>query len=153
IFDLVLGVAVTFFGARMLDAIGLGTYAEPRFFQMCVGLFLFQYVYVQWMAFRDPRAHSTCVNLTLLIRLTFPIVYISAIVLWGRPWTLLHWLLAISAAGDLATSGAILLGTRRFGIRLFQGDAEGDRPAPDSPWLRRILLALAIAEFSISLNW
>jgi len=153
VLDLLLPLFLIPSGVTGFEQLGIGTYAQPRFFQLCVAAFLIQYVYIQYTAFRDPRAHATCVTLTLFIRLTFPIMYTSAIIVWGEPWSLIHTMFAAAAAGDVASAIYIIWGMRRFGLKLWQGDAEAIAPAPDSTWLRRILLVLAIAEFSISWNW
>ncbi|HEY6002585.1 MAG TPA: hypothetical protein VIV57_06900 [Anaeromyxobacter sp.] len=151
--DLALGISFTFFGAKVADLAATTAYAEPRFFQRCAGLFLFQYVYVQFMAYRDPRAFSTCLNMTVFVRATFPVLYLGQLALWGSPFTLLHWLFLASAAGDVATAAFTLFAMRRLGIRFFQGDAAAHSDAPSSGTLRWMLLVLALAEFLISWNW
>lgn len=153
LFDLALGIAFTFFGARFAGLTATTAYAEPQFFQRCVGLFLFQYVYVQLMGYRDPRAFSTCLNMTVLVRITFPVLYLAQVAAWGRPFTILHWLFVASAAGDVATAAFTLFAMRRLGIRFFQGDAAQHSDAPSSGTLRWMLLVLAAAEFAISWNW
>jgi hypothetical protein len=152
LFDLALGLGLLVAGDRILLSLGVGQFAAPRFFMICTALFLLQYVYVQYMAYRDPVAYGTCVTITLFIRLTFPIGYVAAIVAWGTPWTLMHTLLAAAAAGDLATSAFLIFAMRRLGIGLWQGDRFLTAAAP-SLWLRRILYTLGAAEFAIGCNW
>ena len=112
LFDLALGGALLLAGDKILNALGVGQFAAPRFFMICVALFLLLYVYVQYMAYRDPVTYGTCVTITLCIRLSFPIAYVAAIVAWGTPWTLMHTLLALAAAGDLLTSAFIVFAMR-----------------------------------------
>ncbi len=152
LFDLALGLVLIVGGDRLLAAADLATFGVPRFFMICVGLFLLQYVYVQYMPFRDPVANATCVTLTLFIRLSFPVAYVAAVAAWGAPWTLVHTLFVASAAGDLGVSIFLIVAMRKLQIGLWQGDRPQAVAAP-SPWLRRILYTLALAEFIIGWNW
>ena len=153
IFDFILGTVFIFFGEYIFSLFKLDAYALPKFFMICVGLFLYQYVYIQYMAFKDPYKHSTCLNMTLAIRLTFPIVYVSAIILWGKPFTLIHLMFAVSAIGDLVASAFILYSMKILKISFFQGDFTSGKNNNNVSLLRIILLVLAIAEFAISWNW
>lgn len=130
LFDLGLGLGLLVAGEPILTALGLAQFVAPQFFMICVALFLLLYVYVQYMAYRDPVAHGTCVTITLFIRLSFPVGYVAAIVAWGTPWTLMHTLLAAAAAGDLATSAFIVFAMRKLGIGLWQGDRCSTAAAP-----------------------
>jgi hypothetical protein len=153
IFDILLAATLIFWGRGAFALLGQPQFAVPRFFELCVAAFLLEYVWVQGAAAVDPRANSTCATMTVWIRLTFPVMYMTAVLLWGSPWTIVHTLFCGSAALDLLAAGSIILLMRRFGIALLQGDTAAERPAPDSPWLRRILLVLGTAEFCISWNW
>jgi hypothetical protein len=153
LFDLILGVAFTFFGRQAVALAAPASFAEPVFFQRCVGLFLLQYVYVQYAAAKDPRAASTCLNLTVLVRLSFPFMYLTQVALWGKPWTLLHGLFVASAVLDLGASVFTLVVMKRLGIRFFQGDHVAAEEGPPSGFLRWMLLVLAVAEFLIAWNW
>ncbi|NUO09707.1 MAG: hypothetical protein HUU08_13685 [Candidatus Brocadia sp.] len=153
IFDLILGTIFIFFGEYLFSVFHLGTYSQPQFFMICVGIFLYHYVYVQYMAFKDPRKYSTCLNMTVLIRLTFPIIYISSVFLWGLPFTLLHILFITSALGDLLVSAFILYSMKKLNISFFHGDEPLINLGKGPPLLRVILLVLAIAEFFICWNW
>ncbi|HEX3865121.1 MAG TPA: hypothetical protein VHV78_00160, partial [Gemmatimonadaceae bacterium] len=152
LFDLALGGALLLAGARILNALNLGQFAAPRFFMLCVALSLLLYVYVQYMAYRDPVAYGTCVTITLFIRLSFPVGYVAAIVAWGTPWTLMHTLFAAAAAADLLTSAFLIFAMRRLRIGVWQGDRFSTAAAP-SPWLSRILYALAAIETIFGCNW
>jgi hypothetical protein len=152
LFDLLLALALLAGGESLFASLGIAQFAVPRFFMICVALFLLQYVYVQLMPFRDPVANSTCVLLTILIRASFPVAYIHAAIAWGEPWTLMHTLVAASAAGDLAVAAFLVVALRRLGIPLLQGDRPAQAAAP-SPWLSRLLYTLALAEFIIGWNW
>jgi hypothetical protein len=164
IFDFILGTIFIFFGQYLFSLLHLEIYAQPQFFMICVGLFLYQYVYIQYMAFKDPYKYSTCLNMTVLIRLSFPFVYISAVFLWNTPFTLLHILFIASALGDLFISTFILYSMRRLKIPFFFGDKAPVDTSSNTirtfisgnagpPLLRSILLALAIGEFLICWNW
>ena len=153
LFDLVLGTIFVFFGGYLFPALDLADYLPPRFFMICVGLFLYQYVYIQFMAFKDPRRYSTCVSMTVAIRLSFPVVYIVAILLWGSPYTLLHYIFAASALVDLLLSAFVLYSMRKLDISFLQGDEHEPSSDRGPRLLRTILLVLAIAEFLISWNW
>lgn len=154
VFDFVLGTTFIFFGQKLFLVLHLESYAQPQFFMICVGLFLYQYVYIQYMAFKDPYKHSTCLNMTVLIRLTFPIVYISSIFLWGLPFTLLHIFFALSAFGDLAISAFVLYIMRKLNISFFRGDKTSvSLISKDISLLQVVLLVLALSEFVISWNW
>ena len=152
LFDLALGGALLIAGDQILNTLGLGQFAAPRFFMICIALFLLLYVYVQYMAYRDPVAYGTCVTITLFIRLSFPVGYVAALAAWGAPWTLMHTLLALAAAGDLLTSAFLILAMRRLQIGLWQGDRFLTAAAP-SPWLSRILYAIAAIETLFGCNW
>jgi hypothetical protein len=154
VFDFVLGTIFVFFGQKLFLALHLEAYAQPQFFMMCVGLFLYQYVYIQYMAFKNPYKHSTCLNMTVLIRLTFPIVYISSLFLWGLPITLLHIFFAISAVGDIVVSFFILYSMKKLKISFFRGDKTPvSFISKDISILQIVLLVLALSEFVISWNW
>ncbi|KHE93654.1 MAG: hypothetical protein K8F52_05445 [Candidatus Scalindua rubra] len=153
VLDLVLGTIFVFFGEYLFTALHLQDYAHPLFFMICVGLFLYQYTFIQFIAYKDPRKYSTCLNLTVIIRLTFPIVYISAIFLWGLPFTLLHVLFALSAFADLAFAAFILISMRKLGILFLQGDETADNPKEPACLLRTFLLVLTIAEFIMGSSW
>jgi len=154
VFDFVLGTIFIFFGQKLFLILHLESYAQPQFFMMCVGLFLYQYVYIQYMAFKDPYKHSTCLNMTVLIRLTFPIVYISSLFLWGLPITLLHIFFALSAVGDIVVSLFILYSMKKLKISFFRGDkTPATLISKDISLLQVILLVLALSEFVISWNW
>jgi cholesterol oxidase len=164
IFDLILGTIFIFFGQYLFSILHLEIYAQPQFFMICVGLFLYQYVYIQYMAFKDPYKYSTCLNMTVLIRLSFPFAYISAVFLWDTSFTLLHILFIASALGDLFISAFILYSMRRLKIPFFFGDKAPVDTSSNTirifvtsnagpPLLRTILLVLAFAEFVICWNW
>jgi hypothetical protein len=153
LFDLFLAIAFIFFGAATVGRLAPAAFAEPQFFQRCVGLFLLQYVFVQGTAARDPIAYATCLNMTVAIRATFPILYLSQVFLWGAPWTVLHGLLVVSAAGDVGATIFTLVAMRRLGLPFFGGDASADDDAPASGLLRWILLVLAVSELAIAWNW
>ncbi len=154
VFDFVLGTIFIFFGQKLFIALHLEAYAQPQFFMMCVGLFLYQYTYIQYMAFKDPYKHSTCLNMTVLIRLTFPIVYISSLFLWGLPVTLLHIFFALSAVGDIVVSFFVLFSMKKLKISFFRGDkTRVSLISKDISLLQIILLVLALSEFVISWNW
>jgi hypothetical protein len=152
LFDLALGGALLVAGPQILNAMHVRQFAAPRFFMICVALSLWLYVYVQYMAYRDPVAYGTCVTIALFIRLSFPIGYVAAIVAWGAPWTLMHALFAAAAAADLATSALLIFAMRRLHIGLWQGDRFLTAAAP-SPWLSRILYAIAAIETIFGCNW
>ncbi len=152
LFDFVLGTLCIFFGERVFAAAGLAPYASPQFFMICTGLFLYQYVYIQTMAAVNPRRYATCLNMTVVIRLSFPVLYITQIFLWGMPGNLLQVLFLASAAGDLAVSAFVLFALRRLGIPFFRGD-EYSREDRGPRFLRFILIVLAVSEFLISWNW
>jgi hypothetical protein len=154
LFDALLGTIFIFFGEYLFSVLDLASYAQPRFFMICVGLFLYLYVYIQFTASKGPRKYSTCLNMSVLIRFFFPFMYIAGIFLWGRPFTLLHTLFAASAFGDLVIFAFFLYAMKKLKISFFQGDetpVDTDDKGPSL--LRMILLILAIAEFLISLNW
>lgn len=153
VFDLLLGTILLFWGGQLLSALNLPDYAEPRFFMMCVGVFLYQYVYIQFMAYKNPSKYATCLNMIVVTRLAFPVVYISAIFLWGAPYTVLHQSLAIAAVGDLAASFFILYAMKKLGISFFQGDEVSAGYKKGSALLKKILLVLVIGEFFMSWNW
>ncbi|MEK7396382.1 MAG: hypothetical protein AAB116_05550 [Candidatus Poribacteria bacterium] len=153
IFDFILGTIFIFFGGYLLPALNLADYVQPRFFMICVGLFLYQYVYVQFTAFRDIKKYSTCLNMTVLIRLSFPFIYISAIFLWGSPFGLLHSIFIVSAVLDLAACIFALYAMRKLGIPFFKGDESPFSSLKGPRLLRIILIMLAVAEFLISWNW
>jgi hypothetical protein len=152
-FDTILGTIFIFLGGYLFSALDLASYAQPRFFMICTGLFLYLYVYIQFMVFRDPYKYSTCMNMTVLVRLTFPFVYVSAIFLWGSPWTLLHTLFAIAATGDIVVSAFVLYSMKKLNIAFFGGDETSVVSYRGHSWLRRILIVLAVAEFLICWNW
>lgn len=153
VFDALLGTIFIFFGEYLFSILELESYAQPRFFMICVGLFLYQYVYIQYMAFKNPRKYSTCLDMTFFIRLSFPFIYIAGIFLWGRPYTILHTLFAASAAGDLLICGLILYSMKKLKISFFQGDETSVKTNKGPSFLRIILLVLAISEFLICWNW
>ncbi|MGQ3685958.1 MAG: GMC oxidoreductase [Candidatus Loosdrechtia sp.] len=163
-FDFILGTIFIFFGQHLFSVLHMETYAQPQFFMICTGLFLYQYVYIQYMAFKNPYKYSTCLNMTVLIRLSFPFVYASAVFLWNTPVTLLHIVFIASAVGDVFISAFILYSMRRLKIPFFFGDKAPVDTSSNTirifairnagpPLLRSILLALAIAEFLICWNW
>jgi uncharacterized protein (DUF362 family) len=153
IFDLILGISLIFFGKYLFSAIGLPDYGTPRFFMICVGLFLLLYTYIQFMVYKDPVKYSFNINMTFFIRLSFPFIYTSAIFLWGHPHTIVHTLVGISAAGDLLACAAMLILIKKLKIPFFKGNVVLAGIGKGEPWLRIILLVLAIAEFVISWNW
>jgi len=153
VFDLVLATAFTFFSDKAIPAIAPPGYAEPQFFQRCVGLFLFQYVFIQFLGFRDPRRWSTAVVMTIAVRGTFAVMYVVQLLLWGGPFGLLHGLFVASAALDLATTLFLLWAMGRLDIGFLQGDDAAPLDAPTSKPLHVILLLLAAAEFFIGLSW
>jgi len=153
VFDVILATSLIFFGDAIFGKLNIADYAQPRFFRICVGLFLYQYAYVQFMVFKDPVKYSTCMNITFLVRLTFPFVYISAVLLWGKPYTILHYLLIAAAAGDLAVCVFIAYSMKKLRISFFQGDGTPHAKYCRPKLLPGILLLLAVAEFIISWNW
>jgi hypothetical protein len=153
IFDLILAIAFTFLSDTAVQAIAPPGYAEPQFFQRCVGLFLFQYVFIQYLGYRDPRRWATALTMTVAVRATFAILYLVQVALWGSPFTLLHGLFVASAVLDLATTVFLLVAMARLDIGLFQGDSAVPLDAPTSKLLRALLLTLAVAEFLIGLSW
>jgi len=153
LFDLALAIAFTFFSGKVVPAIAPGAYAEPQFFQQCAGLFLFQYVFIQFLGFLDPRKWATALTMTVAVRATFAAMYLIQIALWGSPFTVLHGLFVASAVLDAATTIFVLAAMARLDIGLFQGDTVSAPDAPVSKFLRAMLLILAIAEFCIGLSW
>jgi hypothetical protein len=153
VFDLGLATAFTFFSDKAVPAIAPAQYAEPQFFQRCVGLFLFQYVFIQFLGFRDPRKWATAFTMTVAVRATFAIMYLAQLALWGRPFTVLHGLFLASSVLDTATTIFLLIAMTRLDIGLFQGDTAVPPDVPASQFLRVMLLILAIAEFFIGLSW
>lgn len=153
VFDLGLGTAFTFFSDRAVPLVAPAAYAEPQFFQRCVGLFLFQYVFIQLLGFRDPRKWATAITMTIAVRGTFALLYVTELALWGAPFTPLHWLFLASAVLDAATTVFLLVAMARLDLALFQGDTAVAPGAPASAFLRLLLLVLAIAELCIGLGW
>lgn len=153
LFDLGLATAFTFFSAEAVPAIAPGGYAEPQFFQRCVGLFLFQYVFVQLLGFFDPRRWATALTMTVAVRSTFAVMYLAQLALWGRPFTVLHELFAASAVLDTATVIFLLAAMARLDLGLLQGDTAAPPDAPASLLLCLMLRVLAIAELCIGLGW
>lgn len=153
VFDLGLATAFTFLSSKAVPAIAPAGYAEPQFFQRCVGLFLFQYVFIQFLGFRDPRKWATALTMTVAVRATFSMMYLAELALWGSPFTTLHWLFLASSVLDAATTVFVLVAMAKLDIGLFQGDTAVAPGAPSSKFLRYMLLLLAIAEFFIGLSW
>ena len=152
-FDLALAIAFIFFGQRVISLVAPSEFADPVFFLRCVGLFLLQYAYIQFRAFRDPRAHATCLSMTVAVRLGFPVLYLTEVALWGAPLSGLAWGFVASAVGDLAISVFTLFSMKRLGIGFTTGDSSRSPYAPSVGWLRLLLAVLALAEFAISWNW
>ncbi|HHT9119065.1 MAG TPA: hypothetical protein ACFYD3_00780 [Candidatus Hypogeohydataceae bacterium YC41] len=152
-FDFILANGIIFSCRLLPEKILSMPHLEPRFFMLCCGLFLYQYTYIQYMGFRNPSRYATCLNLTVCIRLTAPILYITGILLWGAPFTLFHWMFAASAVVDLTVSAFILSGMRRLNIPFFKGDATAVEYSKGPELLRKVLLILTIGEFLISMNF
>jgi hypothetical protein len=153
LFDLALATAFTFLSDKAVPAIAPAGFAEPQFFQRCVGLFLFQYVFIQFLGYRDPRKWATALTMTVAVRATFSLMYIAELLLWGQPITVLHGLFLASSVLDAATTVFVLIAMARLEIGLFQGDTAVALDTPSSKFLRFMLLVLAIAEFFIGLSW
>lgn len=153
LFDLVLAIAFTFFSDTAVPLVAPEGYAQPLFFQRCVGLFLFQYVFVQFLGFRDPRRWATALTMTVAVRATFAVMYVVELLLWGTPFTLLHALFAASAVLDAATTAFVLWAMGRLDVGFMQGDAVTAPDAPTSKLLRLLLSVLAAAELLIGLSW
>jgi hypothetical protein len=153
LFDLGLAVAFTFLSTRAVPLVAPAGFAEPVFFQRCVGLFLFQYVFIQFLGFRDPRKWATAITMTVAVRGTFSLMYLAELALWGGPFTTLHWLFLASSVLDAATTVFLLVAMGKLDIGLFQGDTAVAPGSPSSKFLRYMLLLLAIAEFFIGLSW
>jgi hypothetical protein len=151
LFDLALGMAFTFFSRQAVPLVAPPAFAEPVFFQRCVGVFLFQYVFVQLLGFRNPRRFSTALTMTAAVRATFVVLYLAQLALWGRPFTVLHGLFAASAALDAAATIFVVWAMRRLGIGLLQGDAVVPPGAPSSKALRVILKVLGVGQLGIGL--
>lgn len=153
IFDLALATAFTFLSERAIPTVAPPAYADPVFFQRCVGLFLFQYVFIQFLGFRDPMKWATALTMTVAVRASFAVMYLAQLALWGAPWTALHWLFLASSLLDAATTAFVLVAMAKLDIGLFQGDTATPPGAPASSFLRLMLLVLAIAELGIGLGW
>ena len=130
LFDLALAIAFTFLSGKAIPAVAPAGFAEPQFFQRCVGLFLFQYVFIQFLGFLDPRKWATALTMTVAVRATFAITYVVQLGLWGGPFTMLHYAFAASSVLDLATTVFVLVAMGRLEIGLFQGDTAA---SPDAP--------------------
>jgi hypothetical protein len=151
LFDLALGIAFTFFSRQAVPLVAPPAFAEPVFFQRCVGVFLFQYVFVQFLGFLDPRRWSTALTMTAAVRATFVVLYLTQLGLWGRPFTVLHGLFAASAALDAVSTIFVVWAMGRLGIGLLQGDSVVPPGAPSSKALRVILLILGVGQLFIGL--
>lgn len=153
VFDLALAIAFTVFSHRAVQAIAPPGYAEPVFFQRSVGVFLLQYVFIQLLAFADPRRWATAITMTIAVRATFAVLYVAEVVLWGRPFTALHGLFLAAAALDTATASFLWVAAHRLGISLLGGDAVV-APAAPSGWPLRVLLGvLAVVQLVIGGGW
>jgi hypothetical protein len=153
VFDFALGTFLIFFYHYLPERVLPPAYFEPRFFMICTSLFLYQYTYIQYMGYRDPYRYATCLNLTLSVRLPFPALYIAGVLLWGAPFTLLHWMFLASAAGDLAVSLFILYAMRQLNIPLFKGDATAVDYSTGPTFLKTYLLILTVGELIIGSNF
>jgi hypothetical protein len=152
-FDLVLGTILLFFGGALFTLANVAPYAEPRFFMACVGLFLYQYVYVQYVGFRSPAKSPTALTLTLVVRVCFALAYLgTALIAWAGTWTLVHTLFCVSAAVDLGAAVFIVIAMKKLGLGWFQADQTATDDKGPRP-LRLVLLVLAISEFLIAWNW
>jgi len=152
-FDVVLGIAFTFFADRAVAAIAPAAFGEPRFFQRCVGVFLFQYAFVQYLGFRDPRRWATALTMTVALRATFAVLYLVQVALWGRPFTTLHAAFVVSSVLDGAVTVFVLVAMARLEIGILQGDAVVPAGAPASAFLRRMLLVMSVGQVCIGLAW
>jgi hypothetical protein len=153
LFDLTLAIAFTFLADRSVAAIGAPAYAEPLFFQRCVGVFLFQYVFVQYLGFLDPRRWATTLTMTVAVRATFAIMYLTELALWGGPFSTLHALFLASSVLDAATTVFLLVAMRRLGIGVLGGDTVAPPGAPSSRFLRGMLAVMSIGQLFIGLGW
>jgi hypothetical protein len=153
LFDLVLATAFTFFADKAVPLVAPAGYAQPLFFQRCVGLFLFQYVFVQFLGFRDPRRFATALTMTVAVRATFAAMYVAELILWGTPFTVLHGLFAASAVLDAATTVFVLWAMGRLDIGFMQGDSVAPPEVSSSKFLRLLLAVLAASELLIGLSW